>query len=47
MFESYIVDELGDVVCKCSEYSEDEIMGMLMEHPEWERRCISTREMYY
>lgn len=44
MYESYIIDELGDIVCKCADYSEEKIMEMLVEHPEWERRCISVGE---
>ena len=40
MYESYIVDELGDIIMKCSEHTETEIEEYLAEHPEYSRRCI-------
>lgn len=40
MYESYIVDELGYAKYRCGELTDQEIMDILAEHPEWRRECI-------
>lgn len=40
MYESYIVDELGEPKMRCGDYSDQEIDEVLAEHPEWKRECI-------
>lgn len=37
---SVIVDECGSVRAYCSDYSDDEIISILNDHPEWLRKCI-------
>lgn len=39
-YRSAIVDEMGDVVCWCSDMSRDEQMDILDAHPEYSIRCI-------
>ena len=40
MYESYIVDELGDPKYRCSELTDEEIIDILVNHPEWKRECL-------
>ena len=41
-YRSAIVDELGAIMYWCDDLSEAEIYNILIEHPEWERRCIDV-----
>lgn len=43
MYESAIVDELGDVIAWCRDLSEKEIEEMLDEYPEARRTSIEVR----
>jgi hypothetical protein len=38
---SVIVDECGSIRAYCSDYSDDDIMNILYQHPEWSQRYIS------
>ena len=38
-FRSAIVDECGEIVCWCSELTDDEVSTILVEHPEWKKKC--------
>lgn len=40
MYESYIVDELGEPKVRCGDLTDQEIAEILSEHPEWKRECI-------
>ena len=40
MYESYIVDELGEPKYRCGDLSDQEIDEILREHREWKRECI-------
>lgn len=38
---SVIVDECGSIRAYCSDYSDDDIINILYQYPEWSQRCIS------
>lgn len=38
-FRSAIVNELGEIICWCSELDKDEVDIVLAEHPEWKKQC--------
>lgn len=40
MYESYIVDELGEPKYRCGDLTDEEIVDILYEHPEWRRECL-------
>lgn len=40
MYETYIVDELGNPKYPCYKLSDEEIINILTEHPEWRRECL-------
>ena len=37
---SVIIDECGSIRAYCSNYSDDEIISILNDHPEWSKRCV-------
>lgn len=40
IYETWVCDECGETVLKCSEYSESEIDDYLSEHPEYSIRTL-------
>ena len=43
VYETWVVDECGDAVLKCADYSDTEIDDYLNEHPEYR---IETRPLF-
>lgn len=41
MYESYIVDELDEPIYRCGDLTDQEIIDILYDHPEWKRKCLS------
>lgn len=39
-YEMAIVDELGCIVAWCVGYTDEEIVEMLSNHPEWKKTCV-------
>lgn len=46
MYESYIVDELGEARVRCVDLTDQEIVEILSEHPEWKRECLWINPEY-
>lgn len=44
MYNSVIVDELGEIIAYCSELKETKIEEILREYPECRRICIAIAE---
>lgn len=40
IYESWIVDECEERLYKCSDYSDEQISGILSEHEEYHIRCL-------
>lgn len=40
VFETWVVDECGDAVVKCSNLTDDELDDILEEHPEYSIRTL-------
>lgn len=40
VYESWVVDECGDALLKCSDYSDEEIDEYLDEHPEYSIKAL-------
>lgn len=39
-FKTFIVNEQGQIVCDCSNYSDEKINRILKDHEEWSVKCL-------